>query len=527
MRFKNIGTIFLFAIFILSLNGCNEETAPKKVQKEVVPVFDAKIAKDKAIKRIASVDIEATPIPSASDYIRLVVQNADTPTSPKNFLSGITSDKSKTVVVLAHIENGADLKLPAVPLFIFEKQGKNWSTSFQAEGTLSPLFVAQRAALSVSVEMVLLTDQLEGLNKDARELIHAYANTLPLYSKDRAHEISTLADGFARRIALVEEVALKDVANFTISYLENFGNALNLLSATGEVALTSILSVTGQKTVLPLHHEKPPLYSTLLTHKIGTQSARDALGDLEAGFWSVPVDVLHPSCQAVRGALIERLGLSARDSALILWRMMQPHALFGEGIDYTAQCTGEDVSALLTEMGFTVPQSKRLRPSKKTQNAMNKTLSTIATLIKNNQASSEKRMVGLMAENVLVRDQARLLFSDDLDQTIETTEDVIAPTASKEFAAEYLMTLPIRGYGCYSKGKGQIGNHRATLITFENDPSLWMLDFAFNEQNKINGLHLHGVSQKEYCQAIGARKGTNRCTFSGKKFPGLSPAKCG
>jgi hypothetical protein len=525
--FKRLGIIFLFATFIVSLNGCNEEKAAKKAPVKVAPVFDPLIAKDKASKRIASVDVDAPSLPSGSDYIRLVIApNADHKT-PTRFLSDITSEDSKSVVILAHIENGEGLKLPSVPLFIFEKQAASWSTIFQAEGTLSPLFVAQRAALSASIEIVLLKDHLEGLDKDARELVEAYANRLPLYSKDGAHEISQLADGFASRIALVEEATLKNVANFTISYLENFGIALNLLSASGEVSLTSTLSVTGQTTVLPLEQDKPPQYNALLTHKIGTQSARSALGDLETSFWSVPSDVLHPSCQAIRGALVERLGLSNRDSALVLWRMIQPHALFADGVDYNAQCSGEDVAVLLNEMGLALPQIKSSRASTKEYNAMNKTLSTIASLIKNTKASNEEKLADLMTQNVLVRDQARLLYSDEPNQTIESTTDVIAPTLSKEKAAQYLMSLPIKSYGCYSNGQGQVGNHRATLLTIENDPNLWMMNFAFDDKNKINGLFLGTVDQKDYCRAIGDRLTTNKCVFSGKNFPGLTSAKCG
>jgi len=510
------------------LNGCGEEQAPKKIVKEAPPpVFDLSIAHDKAIKRLISIDMEAAPLPSGSDYIRLVVENDFAHANPKTFLSGLTSHLSQTAVVIAHIQNGETLRLPPVPIFIFEKQGNNWITSFQASGALSPLFVAQRDALSLSIEIVLLNAKLDGLSKDAEELIQTYTNTLPLYSKEHAHEISTLSDGFSNRIALVEEASLKEVAQFDVSYIESYANALNLLSQTGEIELTSVFSVTGQASVLPLHQGKPPLYDALLTHKIGTQSPRNALGDLEAGFWSVPIDVLHPTCQAVQGALIERLGLSTQDSAIILWRMMQPHAMFAQNIDYSAQCSGEDIAALLADINLALPQKKQGRPSSKTQNSMNKTLNNIASLIKNTHSKNEKKMTSLMAENVLIRDQARLLFSDESNKVVETTKDVIAPTASKEFAAQYLMTLPIRAYGCYSKGKGQTENHRASLVTFENDPALWMLDFAFNDKNKINGLHLRTVTQKDFCRAIGARKGENRCTFSGKEFAGLSPAKCG
>jgi len=522
---KKIAIALLSIGFALSLTACEEEPAVKK-EEPVKIVYNPAKAQEIASKRIISVDIDSTPFPSGSDYIRLVA-GKDHTNLDASFLKDVTSDETKSAVILGHIANGEKLKLPAVPLFIFEKQSNNWVNIFQATGNLTPLFVAQRAPLSVSLEIVLLKDALSDLDTDAQKLINAYATNLALYSKDGAHEISKLADEFAQRIGLVEEVAMKEVSNFTISYLESYATALNLVNDAGEITLTTSLSVQGQASVLPLHHNQPPQYSALLSHKIGNNSARDALADLEAGFWSVPTDVLHPTCQAVYGALKERLGLSDKDSALVLWRMMQPHALYARNIDYITQCSGEDLAAQLLELGFILPPTKTTRPSSKSQNAMNKSLSAIATLIKNTKDSSEERLGKLMADTVLIRDQARLLFSAEANQIISSAIDVVAPTLERSNAAEYIMMLPIQSYGCYSRGTGQVGNHRASLVKLENDPSLWLLDFAFNKENKINGIQLRTATQRDFCRAIGGRKGKNRCAFSGKSFPGLTPDKCG
>jgi hypothetical protein len=354
-----------------------------------------------------------------------------------------------------------------------------------------------------------------------------YGTTLALYSNEGAHEISTLADAFAQRIALVEEASITEIGDFTLPYLENYGSAINLLNAAGEIASATQLSVQGRTSVLPLHHNTPPAYSDLLSYQIGLHSPRSALADLEASFWSVPADVLRPSCQAIHGALKERLGLSERDSALVLWSMIQPHSLFATGIDYRSQCSGEDMAALLSEIGFSLPAQQAIRPNSKTLNAMNKSLSSIARLLKNAKDGSEAKLQNIMADTVLIRDQARMLFTDDPDQVISSTSDVIAPTLASAEAADYLLALPIQSYGCYARGTGQSGHHRASLVQLENDPSLWLLDFSFNQKNVINGIQLRSASQRDFCRAIGGRKGKNRCVFSGKSFPGLTPDKCG
>ncbi|MDV7338939.1 hypothetical protein RYZ26_05010 [Terasakiella sp. A23] len=526
MRFKFIATALVCGLLMTTLNACKEEPKPK-VQEPVKILFNPTTAYDKITKRIAAIDIDASPLTSNTDYINLIANHETAGSSVTGFISDIASDDTKSVVVLAHVQNGDNLKFPPIPLFIFEKEAADWKTTFQAKGPLTPYFVARRAPLSVNMEMVLLKEIMDDLATDAGKLIQSYHTKHALYSNERADAIAALADDFSQRIALVEEANLKDIAQFNISYLESFGSAINLLGKTGETNLTSILSVEGKTSVLPLHHNVPDAYNDLLTFKIGDQSARMALGDLESGFWSVPSEALASTCQAIQGALQERLGLSARDSAMVLWRMLQPHALFAQNVDYIAQCTGEDIAALLTEAGFSLPAAKTGRAGRTAQNAMNKTLSKIATLLKNTKDSNQQRMTTLMDSTVVVRDQARLLFSANPDQLIDSTEDVVAPTLSGEEAAEYMMMLPVQAYGCYSRGQGQVGNHRATLLKMENDPTLWLLNLAFNEENKIAGIQLKGASQRDFCRAIGGRKGNNRCAFSGKRFPGLQPDRCG
>ncbi|NVK17300.1 MAG: hypothetical protein HWE30_01245 [Methylocystaceae bacterium] len=521
-----ITSLLMMGVLLTVLSACKEEPKPK-VQEPVKVVFDPKAAQQKISKRLSPVEIEAKALSTKSEYIQLLAHYETNSSDPAAFLSEAVSDDTVSVVVLAHIENGPDLKFPALPLYIFSKDKNKWQISFQAKGPLTPLFVAKRAPFSVVLEIVLLKNKLDGLAKDAQNILESYNAENVLYSKDRAYDISAPADAFAQRIGLAEEANFKGVAQFDISYLENFGTALNLLGQNGTNIFSTVLSVEGKTSVLPLHHNTPPKYSSLLTHKIGHLSPRAALGDLEKSFWRVPLEALEPSCQAVQGALIERLGLSRRDSAIILWRMMQPHALFGDNIDYRTNCTGEDIAVLLKEAGLTLPPIEAERASGAFQTSMNKTLTRVATLMKNPKESNLESLSKLMDENVLVRDEARLLFSTSPDRLIDTSEDVVAPTLSPDEAADYLMMLPLRSFGCYSKGQGQVGQHRATLMTMENDPHLWLLNMAFSSDKKISGLYLQRASQRDFCRAIGGRKGENRCTFSNKNFPGLEHERCG
>ncbi|SCA57776.1 exported hypothetical protein [Candidatus Terasakiella magnetica] len=524
---KKLKTLALISgIFLLPLTACKEPEI-EQAKLPVKEVFQPEKAQQLAIKRIASIDVNSAPIATNSDYLRIMATPDLQPKSPDAFLSGLTSDKTQSVVLLAHIGNGEALKLPPVPLFIFDKQDDKWKNIFQASGNLTPYFVAQRAALTVDIEIVLLKDKLTGLSKDAHELIQSYANSLPLYSKEQAHQISTLADAFAQRIALVEEASLKEVAHSTISYLENFATALNFIAPMGDIALSTLLSVEGKISVLPLHHNKPPLYDELLNYKVSNLSPREALSDLESVFWSVPVEALRSSCRAIQGALQERLGLSLRDSTLVLWRMMQAHALFAKETDYITQCSGIDSAARLEEAGFSLPSPKQGRTSRTKTKTMNKALSSIASLVKNQKDSGYTRLAKMMTDKLVVRDEARLLFPAQSGQLINATNDVVAPSLSNTDAAEYLMMLPIKSYGCYSRGRGQSGDHRTTLVQLENDPNLWQLDFAFDQSDKINAIQLRKPSQVDFCRAVGGRTSSNRCAFSGKSFPGLSSDRCG
>lgn len=529
MRKNLIITALMLGTVALSLTACQKDKEPvaPKVQAPAKVEFNAATALPKLEKRITTQEVDAKPLSGDADYIQLSTHYETASQEATGLLSDIVSDDTVSVLVMAHVKNGDTLKFPPVPLLIFDRKDKNWTTTYQAKGTLTPLFVAQRAPFSVRLEMVLLKDRLGGLAKDAQKIVEAYSQKHALYSATRLDEISKLADDFSQRIALVEENSLKEIALFDISYLENFGTALNLKGKTGETVAKNILSVSGKKSVLPLHHNEPPTYDQLLTHKIGDQSPRLALGDLESGFWRVPAEALHPSCKAIQGALSERLGLSRKDSAIVLWRMMQPHALFAEGIDYKSQCSGEDLAVLLTEAGFTLPPAEGIRPSNATETAMNKTLSKLASLLKNTKDQNLTQVIDLMKDQVVVRDQARLLFSNAPDQLVDSQDELIAPSMAREEAGEYLMMLPIKAYGCYSRGDGQLGSHRATLLTLENDPNLWFLNMAFDENVKISGFQLRRANQLDFCRAIGGRSGANRCTFSGTSFPGLEHERCG
>ncbi|WP_417793427.1 hypothetical protein [Terasakiella pusilla] len=527
MRRNLIITALMLGTVALGLTACKKEPEPPKVQAPVKIEFNAKTALPKLEKRISTQNIDASPLSRDADYIQLSSHFETASQDITPLLGDIVSDDTVSVIFMAHVKNGDDLKFPPVPLFIFDRKEKSWATSYQAKGTLTPLFVERRAPFTLSLEMILLKDKLDGLTKDAEAIVQAYSQKHALYSATRLGELSKRADDFSQRIALVEEASLKDVATFNISYLENFGTSLDLKGKTGETVIQSILSVSGQNSVLPLHHNEPPSYSALLTHKIGDQSARLALGDLENGFWRVPAEALHPTCKAIQGALSERLGLSRKDGAIVLWRMMQPHALFADEIDYRAQCSGEDLAVLLTEAGFTLPPAQAVRPSNATEKAMNRTLSKIATLLKNTKDQNLAQIVELMKDQVVVRDQARLLFSNAPDQLIDSQEELIAPSMDREEAAEYLMMLPVKAYGCYSRGQGQVGSHRATLLTLENDPNLWYLNMGFDEENKVSGFQLRRADQLDFCRAIGGRTGANRCTFSGTSFPGLEHERCG
>ena len=526
MQTKFMTMVCFIGLGILTLGGCKEQ-AQKQAPTLPKVTFDAQKAQETAKKQIIHTDVEAPAITINSAYLRVLAQTDIDTEALSAFFKPITSDKTQAVVILATIHNGAALTMPSVPLLIFEKRKSQWHNTFAANGPISPYFVAKRAPLDISLELVLLQDKLDGLDADAQKQLESYTTQHSLYSKEGAYAISSLADAFAQRIALVEEASFKELSITDIAYLEHYASALSFTSPTGAPLFNTTLSVKGKNTVLPLQQNQPLSYSELMTTPIAGQTPRSALGDLESGFWSIPPEALRPGCDAISGALQERLGLSRRDSAIILWAMMQPHALFGEGIDYNTQCSGPDIATLLNEAGLSLPPINATTPTSRTVNEMNKSLSHIASLVKNGKDSALDHIANLMTDKVVVRDEARLLFSAQSDQLVSNTLDVVAPALDKANAAQYLMMLPIRAYGCYSRGRGQTGYHRATLAQLENDPNLWQINFAFNDQNKINGIQLKKPTQLGFCRAIGKRTGANQCRFSGKDFPGLSADRCG
>lgn len=516
----------LFSLAVLILSACEEPAPPPKKETPPEVTFNPKEAQENARNQIVAADVETQPLSQNLNYLRIIATTKISDTPPTPFLEAVSSAKTHGILVMAHIQNGKDLTLPPVPLFLFEKDGTSWTRSFTANGPLSPFFVVRRAPLEVSFEIILLQEKLDGLAEDAQTLIDVFDQPNALYSTARAHSLSTQADSFAQRIGLVEEAALKDVANLSISYLENYASHVSFLDKDGQAIFNTTLSAQGKISMLPLRHNIPLDYSQLLNHPISGLSPRAALDDLESGFWSVPPEALHASCNAIKGALQERLGLSRQDSAMVLWRMIQPHALFASQTDYVNQCTGADMQKLLGEMGLTLPPMKTPRSSAAKIKTMNRTLSQLARLIRNAKDSDQTKIADMMAEHVVVRDEARLLFSTQPDQLVTSTNDVIAPTLPAKETAQFLMMLPLEAYGCYGRGNGQRGDHRTTLTQLENDPNLWQLDFAFDENNKVNGIRLDKPTQLDFCRAIGDRTGANRCYFSGKDFPGLSAARC-
>ncbi len=483
---------------LLGLVACKEPApAPKQVEEK--PPYNPEKAHKLAVQRIAALDVASPPLTKNSDYIQIHAAPGPQPRSAEAFLSGITSDQTKTAIILARFNAGEGISLPARPLFIFEKKQERWTNRFQADGPLTSYFVTQHAPLSVSLDMVLLQDLLPDLDVAAHD--------------------------FAQRISAIKEVSFQDIAHAPITYLNAQGTVLNLIGATGEMALSLHINVKGKTSLFPFPPSKPVRYSEILNFQIKDQTPRSVLGDLEARFWNLPLHELAPNCRAIQKTLQERLGVSPRDSALVLFHMMQSHTLFAENLDYRKECAPDATTALFENMGLELP-TKETSDSIST-NAMNSTLSTIVRLFKNTKDETAAKFTNLMHGPVTIHDEARLLFTEDPNLLVEGTSHIVGPSLSSEQAADFLMMLPVQSYGCYSRGSGQLGNYRAALLTLENDPDLWQINFSFYKSGIINGIQLHKPSQLEYCRAVGGRTGQNRCKFTQQTYPGLSADRCG
>lgn len=525
MTFKQLVISAAFMIGAVFLSACEQEQAKQTPPPK--PAYDSAQALQRLADQVKTSQTETAPLPADSDYIQVQVHSQKPKSLQADFLKHIASPDSQVVVLLGHLKNGETLKLPTVPFAIYEKNDEGWQTVFLANGPITPLFVAQRAPLSVSLELVLLKDKLEGLDDDGNTLIGSYVTDQALLSKERTHDVSARADAFLQRMALVEERSFKDFDELSISYLESLGAQIDIAHVHQNQEQTLTLSVKGRQSELPLSTNRTLSYSDIMNYQIAQVTIREALDDLERLFWSTPKEGLRAGCQAISGALQERLGLSEKDSALILWHMVQPHTIFARGVDYALDCTGEDLSVQLSELGYALPVQKPQRAKSSDTQKQNRVLTSIATQLKSFTDKSYNRIEGFMDETVFVRDETRFLMAFDDKQLVQSPTDVVAPMLSKASTTEFISMLPVQSFGCYMRGQGQSGNQRATLVQLENDPSLWILNFAFNEKNKIKGIQFQSASQRDFCRAIGGRKGANRCVFSDKNFPGLQADRCG
>lgn len=522
---NRLSAVLLVLASLTLLGACQKEEAKAPVAPPK-PVFDMVKAEQAAKARFKIEEAPSDDLAFEPDYLQIATMAHQDQASLQGALDGLVDPDAAQIVLLLHPQYGPDFPLPSVPLIIFEKVNGQWQTAFQAEGAMTPVFVARRAPLSLSLELVSLASRLENLPQDAQGLLETYSKTPPLLSKERGSQIAAQADSFLQRISLVQLHSSKNLLRFDLPFLENRTASLVLTTPQGAEVLSNSFHIVPFESLLSLNQGTPPAYAELRRQNIGGTTIRAALGDLEAGFWTVPNEARLASCQAIFGALNERMGLSRKDSARVLWRLIQTHAVFADDVDYEIHCTGSDIAFLMTNSALALPPTDSSRPSSTKRLVLNRTMSEMARLMKTANPASESKLVQMMADHVQIRDGARFFFANE-NQLITAPLEVVAPAATAQQAASYLMTLPMEAYGCYASGAGQLKNHRATLIEIENDRNLWLLNLAFDENDKISGLHFHPATQLQYCRAINGRAEGNPCIFEKKTFENVSTDRCG
>jgi len=241
--------------------------------------------------------------------------------------------------------------------------------------------------------------------------------------------------------------------------------------------------------------------------------------------WAANDQQFETACGALRNTLSNEAGLDVLDAATALWALTHRHALFAKGFAYEMACADERIARGLEVLEKDLPSAdqKSKGPS---ISVMNSKLSRVGSLARNTDPEGAlEKLAVLFAETVTLIDPYGVLVGLDDGGTIEAQGLSVHPATDGALASEYLTSLPVGKIACFNKGGGMNGHHRATLLSMQGDPSLWVLDLAFNSEGLIEGVALKEADKASVCQAIASRTTPeSQCYFS-KNGP-YKPSDC-
>lgn|GEM_PF-1522634 len=244
-------------------------------------------------------------------------------------------------------------------------------------------------------------------------------------------------------------------------------------------------------------------------------SLKDHIEPSLAGLWAVSDVPFESACIAVRKALSEDAGLVPEDTAAALWAITRRHALFAEDINYETACADAKVARGLEALELDLPTPQKPATALSTMD-LNQHLGRISSLARSSEPEGAlEKLAVLFDQRVTLIDPYGILEALDANGALIAGNVMVHPETDGALASEYLASLPIDKFACFSQGAGMAGSHRAALVNLKGDPSIWVLDVAFTSQGEVEGVALKQADKASICQAIGSRTTPeSQCYFS-------------
>ncbi len=268
-------------------------------------------------------------------------------------------------------------------------------------------------------------------------------------------------------------------------------------------------------------------YDAVLTSELDMgQTLGEALSEKSTAlndFWAAKGDDFNAACASLRQALTLDVGLTAADATTALLAITSRHALFATGISYETACLDGETARALEMLDADFPSGERRYSA---SSSLTQRLSQVGRLMRDsNPDNSRSKLEALFADSTLIRDPHGLVGTLSGAETFEGNGLSVLPTATPEAGAEYLLSLPIAHFACFSSGSGMGGLHRAGLVEFAGDKTIWVLDLAFDDDSKISGISVAQATKKEICRAIATRTTPDSQCYFSKNGP-VAPAQC-
>jgi len=504
-----------------------------KVRQEKPPVFIDLTPRQAGQSALDNLTISKTSQPplKSVDYSALAVQVSNGINIGKLFRQFYDQPISLIIVTAQNV--AAQNTMPAAPILILKSTDPKSSTFNQlygANGRILPhLKTTSGGASDVALDIHYLDQKIS--EQDVQFILNtakSWSNIAALWSSELA---AKMADDSNKMAALLKNHRAKFYDNLMQLHIGPerdllFGRNLALKhDPTANIELMPALqsarfaNQTSDKSITVKTGEIDQFLQLL-----GAKSEQ-----LQVNFWLNEGEGFIDTCRDLSSALADDTGLSVTDTALLMWALIHRHAWFAKDIDYQTDCLNEAQSAALNRLGLNLPTKANTRQSTPKNAAMNRTVARLVNMLRRGETETAKvKLNSLLADKLSLLDRAGFwLFGDSVKQN---ESGRILESTDPATATEQLLTLPVSHFGCFSRGDGLKGRHRATLAQLDSSTELRQLEFAFNTNGKIAGVTLNEADNETICRAIdGRRSGQNTCYFTrrAKQFPMVARAKCG